>query len=132
MLLIRCAWNEESKLLKINPAIAMMAMTMGKIAVMRLNASPAAKVMTQSLFILVQKAGRILIFFFAICLASVAFLGSVCSDDSFIWVGITDNSSQDSPMTSVTSDANVTNADLPTGHCDSALTKLAQLFDYSR
>src|SRR5260370_37390770 len=90
MIVISCSWNEELKLLKTNPAIAMMAMTMGKIAVMRLNASPAAKVMTQSLFILVQKAGRILIFFSEACLASGVFVGSVCLGDAFVWVDITD------------------------------------------
>lgn len=88
MLVISCAWNEESKLLKTNPAIAMMAMTMGKIAVMRLNASPAAKVMTQSLFILVQKACKNLNFFSEVCSAAVAFLASVCLDASFVWVGM--------------------------------------------
>ena len=36
------------------------------------------------------------------------------------------------PVTSDATDANVTNTDLPTRHSNSTLTKLAQLFDYSR
>jgi hypothetical protein len=55
-----------------------------------LNASPAAKVMTQSLLNLVQKACRDLTFFSAIRLASEVFCGSVRMGDSFVWVDITD------------------------------------------
>ena len=35
-------------------------------------------------------------------------------------------------VTSDATDANVTDGDLPTSHSDSTLTKLAQLFNYSR
>src|SRR2546429_8837147 len=73
-----------------NPAMAMMAMTTGKMAVMRLNASPAAKFMTQSLLNLVQKAWRVLKSFSAACLNSEVFCGSVPVFDAFVWVAITD------------------------------------------
>jgi hypothetical protein len=67
-------------------------MAMGKIAVMRLNANPAAKFMTQSLVNLVQKAWKDLTPFSAVCFASEVFcgscFGSVRVGDA--WVAITD------------------------------------------
>ena len=70
MLLRRLSLIEGIKLPKINPTIEMMAMMMGKKAVMRLNASPDAKFMTQSLFHFVQKACRDLMFFSTVCIGS--------------------------------------------------------------
>ena len=74
---IRSCLIDGTKLLKINPAMAMRAMTMGKIAVMRLNANPAAKFMTQSLLNLVQKSCKDLIPFSAAFFASEVSCGSL-------------------------------------------------------
>src|SRR6476469_8350843 len=77
-----------------NPAMAMIAMAMGKIAVMRLNARPAAKFMTQSLLHLVQKAWKDLTPFSATCFAASVFcgicFGSVRGVGACIWVSNTD------------------------------------------
>src|SRR2546426_6860748 len=86
MPLIRLSLIAGSSHPKINPAIAMMAITMGKMAVMRLNASPAAKFMTQSLLNLVQKACRDLMSFSTACIGSEVICCSVCG--SFVWVAM--------------------------------------------
>ena len=70
MLLRRLSLIEGIKLPKINPTIEMMAMMMGKKAVMRLNANPDAKFKIQSLLHFVQKACRDLMFFSTVCIGS--------------------------------------------------------------
>ena len=65
-------------------------MTMGKIAVMRLNASPAAKFITQSLLNLVQNACKVLTSFSKGWGAPEVCCCSVAVGASFVLVTITD------------------------------------------
>src|SRR5258708_35813084 len=86
--LIRFCCAVESRRPMVKPTMAMMAIRIGKMAVMRLNASPAAKFITQSLLNLVKNACKDLTSFLAVCLAAEESWCSVLVDCTCVLVAI--------------------------------------------
>src|SRR5260221_12400815 len=86
--LIMFCWAVEAGGPMVKPRMAMMAIRIGKMAVMRLNASPVAKFITQSLLNLVKNACKDLLSFLAACLASEESWCSVLVDCTCVLVAI--------------------------------------------